>query len=586
MNGKKLSLIMLMLIGGCEDKIYDEAVQSEIQDTATAIPIAVETTQLISAQNFSGVVEVGVPISGAAVSVYKFNERVKGEKIGDAVSNTDGSYTISLSGDPEEPLLLVARGGIYRDLSTKENISLRPEQELRSVVPHLKSLERTNINAWTTLAVARVMANVGFWDKSVANLKLTERVEVDFAHMSHFLQGKRAHSINISHHQLLDVQSEKISLNDPRLTMHLAHAGLSQLAREFSERLSGDGVSVSQIDLIVALTKDLSDRVFDGKDANGEIVYVGLSRKINLSSYTTRKDLAEAIYRYAKQLRASNRISEDDFTEMKAAGRMIDSLASDARPELFPEQDKPLPIDVTVPELVVHFAGAHKYEKHFGVLDGDVVFDIETKYQSKVEKLILIAPELPKVDGDSFGPVTIEHVQNSAEVAIACDKRSEFENDLKKWATRKESVTCACFEAVDTRGNKQRELSCFRRDEPRVQIKAPTDQLVLDRNDLRRGIRLNASASSGAALVECHWAFYNQFSDAPALRGEGITSGASCLIDENISAAPLRSGDYLFVVRTRDVAGRVPNVGNTVSLQIRHDLMRFPGRTLDEHSKN
>lgn len=155
-----------------------------------------------------------------------------------------------------------------------------------------------------------------------------------------------------------------------------------------------------------------------------------------------------------------------------------------------------------------------------------------TKDQSNVEKINLIAPALAKIDEDSFGPLTIDHTQNSIEVAIACSKRKQFEDDLTKWSSKKEDVICACFEAVDTRGNKQRELTCFRRDELRVQIKSPADQIILDRNDLRGGIKLSANVSSGASLAECHWAFYNQYSDAPALKGEGRIDGAHYLIDE------------------------------------------------------
>ena len=63
-------------------------------------------------------------------------------------------------------------------------------QELKSVITHIKMPEKTNINAWTTLAVARVLADRGFWDKSVAELKDVERINVDFSQVSYFLSGK------------------------------------------------------------------------------------------------------------------------------------------------------------------------------------------------------------------------------------------------------------------------------------------------------------------------------------------------------------------------------------------------------------
>ena len=156
----------------------------------------------------------------------------------------------------------------------------------------------------------------------------------------------------------------------------------------------------------------------------------------------------------ARQLRASNKLSEDDLLELKAVGRLVDSISSDSRPELFPETDKPLPIDIIVPEISVSFEGKHKNEKSFAALNGNVIFFVNAKDGTGVEKIRLLAPQLTQIDDiGHYGPVSVEHAHNSMDVAIACDKRKEFQSELSKWSTRKESVFCACFEASDTRGN-------------------------------------------------------------------------------------------------------------------------------------
>lgn len=592
MQKKKLLLfVTLICFFGCKDKPYgeandaSEAIRNAVGDDIPAVIDSHISVAEPPAYNFSGFVELGTPVSGAAVAVYKFSERVKSDKVAETITNPDGTYALSFKTDYAGPLLLVASGGSYRDLATREMTSIKPNQELHSAIANIKMPEKININAWTTFAVARVLANRGFWDNSVATLKDGDRINVDFDHIAHFLEGKSTHSINIRRQEILEIEKEKPKLDDTRSVLHLSHGGLSQLAKIFSEKLASDGIGISIVDVVAALANDLSDRRFDGRNANEEVVHVGSNQKLSLNSYTMRKDLSEAIFLYARQLRTANRLSEDDLLELKAVGKLVDSIATDSRPELFPENDRPLPIDITVPEISISFAGKHKNEKPFAALNGDVIFFVNAKDETNIEKIRLLAPQLTQIDDiGHFGPITVSHAQNSMDVAITCDKRKEFQSDLSKWATKKESVFCACFEAVDARGNSTRELSCFRRDEPKAQIKSPSTDDVLDRINLRNGIRIWADLWSGAALTQCSWALYNQHGEAPALKGDGKIDGVSCTIDETVSAAPLRSGDYRLIVRATDGAGRMPTSGNHVNFQVRQDLIRFPARTIEPKS--
>lgn len=86
--------------------------------------------------------------------------------------------------------------------------------------------------------------------------------------------------------------------------------------------LPKEGIVVSTVDLIAALVSDLFDRTFDGRDASGNVVYVGNNHRVNLDSYTMRKKLAEAVLVYAKGLQESGKLSLADRDSLK----ILDSI--------------------------------------------------------------------------------------------------------------------------------------------------------------------------------------------------------------------------------------------------------------------
>ena len=320
-----------IFIIGCNDIPYQD-------------PIMVQ--QLAKSEyGFSGIVELGTPISGATIGAHKFSGLHKGEKIGETISNRDGTFVLKLKTEYEGPLLLTTSGGLYRDLATGEMVAIKPSQELRSAITHIKMPEKTNINAWTTMAVARVMADRGFWDKSIIQLKDIDRINVDFAHISYFLTGKSTEFLNIRRQEFFDIEKDTLQVDEPRSTMHLAHGGLAQIAKEFSVRLAQKGVVISVMDLVVALIEDLSDRIFDGRNAAAASVYVGNNHHIRLDSYTMRRNLSEAIRVYSQHLQQQDKLKSDSKTELEKPGSLIDSVANETQPELFPEIEKPKPID-------------------------------------------------------------------------------------------------------------------------------------------------------------------------------------------------------------------------------------------------
>lgn len=214
--------------------------------------------------------------------------------------------------------------------------------------------------------------------------------------------------------------------------------------------LAEGGIIISVIDLVSALVDDLSDRIFDGRNVSGNIVYVGTNHRLNLDSYTMRKQLGEAILVYSKQLQGSGKLSSLDERDLMGPGRVIDSLVKDTRPELFLEKDKPLPLDLEPPQIEIKFAGDQAGEQQFSMLDGDVYFNVATHDDSKVTGLRLIAPTIVSRDNvGSFGPIATDHIQDAKEIAKACGKKEEFVSQLKERNIKQENVICSCFEATD-----------------------------------------------------------------------------------------------------------------------------------------
>jgi hypothetical protein len=534
-------VVLSIFVLGCNDKPYKEHVDRQ---KAT--------------YNFSGIADVGTPLSGATVSAFAFSGLQKGEKIGETISSRDGSFDLNLNTDYEGPILLSTSGGVYRDLATNETLAIKPEQELRSVITHIKMPERANINTWTTLATARVLAKQGFWDKNVANLKDVDRINVDFSLFSYFLSGKNNRFINIKNQALLDIESDAFAPEDPRAMLHLANGSLSQLVKHINMQLSNEEVSITVPELLLALSDDQSDRVFDGRNADGGVVYVGNSKRLYFDSSTMRKQLAEAMIGYLNHLEESGKINKDLSKSLMSSGHIVESIAADIRPELFLERDRPLPIDREAPDLQIAFAGEHAKDKPFAFLDGDVSFNVQAQDKTFVSQVKMLSSSQNR--NNAASPITIDDFEDPVKVAEECGKKEAFLASLKDKTIKIENTLCVCFEARDLIGNTARELSCFQRRAVQAKIDSPADKSVLRAERSSHPTVAKASIKSGIALSECSWAIYDRpgfESNSPNLpRGDGVIAGGNCIIDDDIPVKDLPLGNYFFVVEATDVKGR------------------------------
>jgi hypothetical protein len=542
-------LSLILVFTGCKDNPYRE-------------PKEVLPPEQHSYQ-FGGIIELGTPVSGANVAAHKFSGLKKGEQVGKTISNRDGTYDLKFKTDYDGPLLLTASGGLYRDLVTGEKTALKPQQELKSAITHIKMPERTNINAWTTLAVARVLADRGFWDKRVAQLADIDRINVDFSHMSYFLSGKPTNFINIRRQEYFDVEQGFFEPEAPKVILHLAHGGLSQIANDFSSQLIKDGIVVSVLDLITALSDDLSDRVFDGKSASGNTVFIGDNHRINLSSYTMRKQLSEAILLYAQRLQGVGKLTDEGRRYLEAPGRMLEYISEDDQPELFPQSEEPKPIDKEPPELRIAFAYKHSVESAFAFLEGDVTFDVKVNDDTKVKSVRLLEPPMIEMRAaNKFGPIGVAQEPQAMIAAEACGKRRYLEKEIESRKLDEASLICACFEAKDIFNNARKELSCFQREGLKSTIDFPTDQTVLSGKSFAEGVTIKARVTSGMPIYECSWRIQDRlvgvFDDHGVLpHGNGLINDTTCTIEENLDGEKFFNGNYYLVLNAKDQGERI-----------------------------
>lgn len=540
------AILILCALSACEDKPYQDDVQAQK-----------------NTYNFTGNVELGSAVYGSDVTAYQFNGLKRGELLGKATGDRNGQYQLNIETSYKGPVLLVSSGGLYRDLFTGETVALKPEQELKSAITHIDMPERSNINAWTTLAVSRVLADRGFWDSSVASLKDIDRINVDFAHVSYFLTGSSPKFVNIKRQDTFDADNGKFIPDEPSVVLHLANAGLSKIASDFSAKLSEEGIIVSTMDLVAALAEDLSDRVFDGRKADGTVVFIGKNNRINLNSYTMRKNLSEAILLYSQRLQRDGKMTEEDRTVLKNPGKIIDNISKFTQPELFPAEEKPKPIDETPPTLDIRFAKEHAGKMPFAFLSGPVFFDVQAYDDTKVEVIKMVEPKVDVVgiaSVNSFGSIPVDKRPQAIIAAKECGKESDLKKELKDQGVEEANVICACFEAIDVFGNKARDLKCFQRSTPKALIEFPDDNTVLSAKSFFDGVTVKARVTSGLPIDSCTWKIRSrligEFADGVLPSGEGVINGTTCDIEDSLDGANLLNGNYYLVINASDAGDR------------------------------
>lgn len=181
------------------------------------------------------------PVSGASVNIYELDANGgKGNSIaGPLISDALGNVNFDLPADLPERLLIEARGGLYTNEATGQQVQLKDTDVLTAVLP--AGTKSAAVTPFTHMAAA------------LAKAKIQGGVVPDEA----VILANEAVAKQYGLQSILDLPSENKQYG-------LALAGLAQLAKN---------LSVPPTDLVEALAKDWSDGTVDGKQ-NGQAITV------------------------------------------------------------------------------------------------------------------------------------------------------------------------------------------------------------------------------------------------------------------------------------------------------------------------
>lgn len=527
----------------CQDRPYGERIFLQQQK----IP-----------RHFNGTVFMGSPIAGATIKAFQLSELKKGELLGQTTSNERGDYEISFESSYEGPILLEATGGHYRDLLSHEDSVLDSSKPLLSAIPHTNLISATNINAWTTIAIARVFATQGFWNSRIKDLEPKLRIEEDFAAISHFL-SKEGLYVDIAK---TPPMTEFNSLNrSGPFRLHLAHGGLAVLVKRANEEAKQKSTPITVLDLVQALSNDMENRKFDGKDSlDNRIRFSKLSEKY-LSGYTLRNELASAISDF---IHSDDVLNQHEIKTMvlEVQRSMLNEIAAYKGPELFSESDFVEPIEKKKPSLSIEFIGQHEKEIYFPVFKGQVKVSVKATDDSGISELELLEPPLGRIKNGE----RIELDQNLLPQASAA---LEACNDLdptlipKGLVGDKRPAICICVRAVDVFLNESLALQCFEREKLKFEAKSPAVDTIINVKELYQEVKLFGVASSGYPITECSWEIgwvKDKVLDPKFVlpAGQGRIDGTMCSIEHQLTQEnmPL-DGHFQLKVRIVDAAGQV-----------------------------
>lgn len=515
--------------------------------------------KLIKVQrHFNGTVFMGSPIAGASVKAFEMTGLKRGELLGQTSSNERGDYEISFQSAYKGPILLEAAGGHYRDLISHEDSVLDSSKPLLSAIPHTDLISATNINAWTTIAMARIFATKGFWSSRVKDLEPKLRIEEDFAAISHFL-SKEGIYVNIAKTPPI-TEWNSLTKSSASLRLHLSHGGLAILVKRANEESKQKTVPITLGDLVQALSDDMENRKFDGKDSlDNRIRFSKLAEK-HLSSYTLRNDLASAISEFIHGDDHLNQ-NETKTTVIEVQRSMLKEIAGNKAPELFSEYDLVEPIEKKKPILTIQFLGQHKEEIYFPIFKGDVKVSIKASDDTGISELELLEPNLGVIKNGE--PIELDRslAPQSSKALEAC-KDIDPKLIPKGLGDEKRPAICICAKAVDSFLNEAFALQCFEREKPKFEAKSPPVDTIINVKELSQGVNLVARASSGYPITDCSWEIgwvRDKIMDPNYTlpSGQGQINGVTCLIEHQLTQENMPfDGHFQLKVRIIDAAGQ------------------------------
>ena len=265
-----------------------------------------------------GYVEMGSPIVGARVAALKWKNLKRGEELASATTDANGKFQMIYSSQYGGPIVLVATAGELVEVSFGGKARVEEHEELLGAVSQPGPDTATNINAWTTFAVARAEGTRSqFGNDEVAVAK-------NFRVVGSHLRNEN-NPVAISTARTSFIFSDKMPSEGDDLVLALTHLGLSQLARD-------NAVTLPR--LISVLKEDLLDGVWDGKSKNEQLFFDKNQTK-PVNSYATRILLADSIDKFI----SINKMVTIDRNALAQEGNLFDSLCFDARELVYPSSE-------------------------------------------------------------------------------------------------------------------------------------------------------------------------------------------------------------------------------------------------------
>ena len=519
----------------------------------------------IAAGTIGGVVELGFPVVGAAVTAFELTEQGQGAAIGTDVTDEDGRYEI-VNAEHAGPVLVVASGGTFEDSATGQPLSLRAGQELTVALAEvaLGEVKIANVNAWTTLASERALVTQG--DSPSIGAAVTFNSNLLASHLL------RPGSLSLAGSVSANLLEEDPAPSDSSAILALAHGGLSRVAAQLSIDIGGAPGQVTPVDLLDVLKLDLSDGVLDGTDS-GALLFLD-QQSVASDSYVLRTTLAVGIDNFVKNaplrddgvvvLEAPRNASGITSAALSATDLLYDDLSLD-RSALFPLGDPVRPFDQTPPTIELAFAAPNDDADFGDPLEGVIaVIGIATD-PSGLSAFNVLAPQV----SDLFSPVAdvrVEidgsHAPNRADVLDQCGVTV---GDPPYEAPDADRQVCVCLEAIDALENIAHDVQCFTR--PRPVVTTDAVQFV---GPARTALHVAALGSFD--LTECSAVLTQQGSSL----GAAIAAAAGNACDLTVPvAASLLPGTATLDVDVTEVGGAVSRSSFTYTVDLEAPALAF-----------
>lgn len=301
-------------------KQFDRATSIEIEATDVlnnssrlSVPVVVDN---YANGTISGCVALETPVLGANIEAIAFANRVRERIVGKSTVNEDGCYSVVVADDYSGPVLLRAFGTTarYTSAATGAAVSFTTADELTSIVDYHPSaagtlIDDAAINGLTTLASYLATKLQGSSNEAIAHafelfgghLNLTDPIDIRFTRAA-------------------DMGSNAAGFEpDATQRIGLFHVGL---ARWGAEVVTAEGLTLTVLPttaLLRRLIADLDNRVLDGKDSTGAVVWATSAQKSKLTTNTLRYELSGAIKRWLDSTQLSPAIPCTNPTGLKSS---------------------------------------------------------------------------------------------------------------------------------------------------------------------------------------------------------------------------------------------------------------------------